>query len=419
MKTFLTILALVLLTWVASAQSLTVDLAPQDTALNLDAINYSTSAALSPYTWPTGKIANVVLMKFALTAIPLGATVTTATLTATLTGADAFVDGTYAVTLHKLTKNPAIPLATGVTADGVTPWTPNTTCCGGAGFPLAQSDISPARATSAIDRVLGPKTWDATAIVQEWLDTPSTNFGLLLNADPTKAGDAFRTFASSEAATVASRPLLRVVYQTGPPSAPQSDLLPTSQLVWDEGAATLLDAQGYSYAVYVDGVKNVLPITTCVQAVTAGQFTCQGTVPASAVLVGTHVLEATATSGGSETPRSNPVTVVQLPLVLIVTTTNLALTGTPTTATFTATVSSASGMIPTGTVVFKDNGVITRTTTVNAAGNATWGPVTTLRLGTHNITAEYAGSATMAAGVSAVLATTVVIQAPSGLRVLR
>src|SRR5439155_2790583 len=113
-------------TWtvITSTGTVTLDLTPQDTLLNLDTLNYSTAVDLSPYTWPSGQVANVVLMKFALTSIPAGATIQSAILNASLTGADTFTsDPTYAVTLHKvINHNPDLTTATGYTYDGVNGW---------------------------------------------------------------------------------------------------------------------------------------------------------------------------------------------------------------------------------------------------------------------------------------------------------
>jgi len=93
-------------------------------------------------------------------------------------------------------------------------WTGNTCCANGA--PLAQSDIGPAVDTKAIDKTNGFKQWNVTSIVQQWFSIPSTNFGLLLNSDPTKLMDRYRYFSSSEGT---NHPYLTVVY-TPPPVAP-------------------------------------------------------------------------------------------------------------------------------------------------------------------------------------------------------
>src|SRR5207253_3439706 len=79
----------------------------------------------------------------------------------------------------------------------------------------------PPVATRDVDKTLGFKQWDVTSIVRGWFTDPSTNFGLLLNSDPSKLRDRYRTFSSSEDPIVNQRPTLTVVYnRAGPPPLP-------------------------------------------------------------------------------------------------------------------------------------------------------------------------------------------------------
>src|SRR5207302_641548 len=73
--------------------------------------------------------------------------------------------------------------------------------------------------TKSVDKTPGFKAWDVTSVVQGWLDAPSTNFGLLLNSDPSKLRDRYRTFSSSEDPVAGNHPSLTVVY-TPPESSP-------------------------------------------------------------------------------------------------------------------------------------------------------------------------------------------------------
>jgi hypothetical protein len=201
---------------VSAVQSGTVVVAPQDTYLNLDAINYSTDPLLRTYTWPNYKVANAAVLTFDLSAIPAGAVVTEAVLSLALVESDPLSASTYTVSAHKLVgRNPTVASATGYTADGVTSWTPNACCYNG--VPLAQADISPAYDQRAIDKTPGFKTWTITAMVQEWLANPAANFGLLLNADASKRRDRYRFFASMEYPDAALRPQLRVTFSTSDP----------------------------------------------------------------------------------------------------------------------------------------------------------------------------------------------------------
>ena len=57
-------------------------------------------------------------------------------------------------------------------------------------------------------------------MVKEWLADPTSNFGLLLNADSSKTKDAFRYFASMENPNAGLRPVLEVTYAGGDTTAP-------------------------------------------------------------------------------------------------------------------------------------------------------------------------------------------------------
>src|SRR6185295_12470521 len=162
-----------------------------------DAANYSTHPLLMAYTWPDNQIANAILLKFDLSALPAGATVQQAVLTLSLAQSDTTADATYTMLAHKLVgKNPVVAAATGYTADGVTPWTPSACCYNG--VPLAQADLSAPYASLAVDKTPGAKTWTITTMVQEWLAGPASNFGLLLNSDASKLSDRYRFFASMD-----------------------------------------------------------------------------------------------------------------------------------------------------------------------------------------------------------------------------
>jgi len=190
-----------------------------DTYLNINDVNYATDALLNLYTWPNDTVANAIVMKFDLSGLPAGATLTSATLHLYLAESDGSPDPTYRVTVHQIVhNNPDVTTATGYTYDGVNGWTPNGCCRFGA--PLAQADIGPAVDTKDIDKTLGFKQWDVTAIVRAWLSNPAANFGLLVNSDPSKLRDRYRFFSSSEDPTASHRPYLTVVTDSGAPPPP-------------------------------------------------------------------------------------------------------------------------------------------------------------------------------------------------------
>jgi len=59
---------------------------------------------------------------------------------------------------------------------------------------------------------LGNKVWDVTAMVREWMSSPASNFGLLVNSDASKGADRYRFFASMEHPTAPLRPYLSITY---------------------------------------------------------------------------------------------------------------------------------------------------------------------------------------------------------------
>lgn len=87
-----------------------------------------------------------------------------------------------------------------------------------------------------------------------------------------------------------------------------------SRLIWDQTAATLAEAQGYTYRFYKDALSGVLIAgVVCGPAVAsspAGTFPCEAPWPAD-VPGATHTAVVTAmNAGGLESPPSNPYTYV-------------------------------------------------------------------------------------------------------------
>jgi len=192
----------------------TVALCPSDdTFLNLNTVSYADSQMLNTYTWPDFQIANAILMKFDLSDIHGQSSIENAALALYLVQSDPTSDPLYSISVHKIiNKNPVLPMATGRTYDGTNSWTTNSCCY--QGFPLAQSDISAAYAHADVDKIAGFKVWPITQMVQEWLNAPETNYGLLLNSDPSRFEDRYRFFASLEHTNRAYRPVLFITYKT-------------------------------------------------------------------------------------------------------------------------------------------------------------------------------------------------------------
>lgn len=188
----------------------------EDTFINIDSQNYAADpTSLNTYTWPANSIANAILMKFDLSAIPQNATVISAKLR--LYMFEASSEPTYNISVHKIVNvTPVIAAATGYTYDGTNPWTPYEGLY--ENIPLGQSDIAAPEDTNAVDTTPGYKEWTVTTIVSEWVADPSSNRAFMLNSDPGAPADAYRYFRPSEYADAAQRPRLVISYIIG--SAP-------------------------------------------------------------------------------------------------------------------------------------------------------------------------------------------------------
>jgi len=201
--------------------AMTITLTPsEDTYLNRNEVKF-TLPLLKTYTFPDNMIANAILMKFDLSTIPQGSSIQNATLNLYLVQSDTKIDSNCTISVHKvINKDPDLTKATGYTYDGENSWTANN-CCR-EGIPLAQADIAAAEDNEVVDKTNEYKTWAVTQMVQDWVNTSITNFGVLVNADPSKPADHYRYFASMEDTNTNIRPYLNITYSTaeGTPNAP-------------------------------------------------------------------------------------------------------------------------------------------------------------------------------------------------------
>lgn len=199
----------------------------QDTFINLNTDVNVSSDALNTYTWPVDQVANAIIMKIDLAAIPAGAQIQSAELRLYMNGfSETGGDDLYDVSVHKIINhNPQLGGCTGYTYDGSHEWTANDSCYNN--IPMAQSDIAAAEDSKSINKTYGYKSWDITNMVRDWVQNPASNYGLLLNSDSTAGSSSNRIFASSEASDPNQRPELVITYATGgsvpdttPPAAP-------------------------------------------------------------------------------------------------------------------------------------------------------------------------------------------------------
>ena len=371
-------------TWaITPSTGTTVTLSPTDTTLNLNSTNYVNDPQLFTYTWPSNRIANAIVMKFDLSQIPANATIQSAVLQLSLTATDSSTtDPTYNISLHQIVnRNPDLARATGYTADGTVAWTPNACCYNN--VPLAQGDISPARATTAVNRSLGPKTWDALTIVQAWRASPASNYGLLLNSDPTKPADRYRFFASNNHGNASLRPVLRITYTvgtTGDVTAPSVAITAPANNATVAGAAVAVTANATDN-VGVAGVQFRLNGTN----LAAEDTTAPYSVAWNTTLVsnGSYVLTAVArdAAGNSRTSSAITVTVNNPPAnrapTLVQPPNQTSAEGSPVTLALSASdpdgqvlTYSAAGLPP-GLTINAATGVISGTPTFTSAGTYT------------------------------------------------
>ncbi|MHC4395701.1 MAG: DNRLRE domain-containing protein [Planctomycetota bacterium] len=200
--------------------------------------NKSTHITLNTYTWPADTVANTTIIKWDLTDIPTYATVTQATLY--LYQTDSGGDSSYDVGVHKIINvNPVIATCTWNTYDGTNSWTGGTD--GGQGDTANVEDTPDVNATNS-----QYKTWSVTNMVADWVSTPSSNYGMLVNSDDVAAVDSHRFFASSDANDSATRPKLIVTYSGSAPSQASNpspantatDVNTTTDLSWTEGSGS-------------------------------------------------------------------------------------------------------------------------------------------------------------------------------------
>jgi hypothetical protein len=303
-------------------------LSPADTTLQLNATNYSKTTTLSTYTWPDRTIANAILMKFSIPTLPAGAVIQSATLQMSLVQSDPSPETTYTIAAHKvLNRNVNVAAATGYTFNGTSNWTASSCCY--SSVPLAQSDISTAYDVRAVDKTSGVKSWNLTNMVQEWVANPSSNFGVVLNSDPSKPKDRYRYFASMEHSNTSLRPTLRIQYAatggggTTTPTEPTNP--PTTPLPTPDTTLPTVSVTSPSNGATVSGSSSQLNATASDNVAVAGvQFRLDGanlgnedtsapfstTWNTTSVSNGTHTLSAVARDvAGNQRTASITVTV--------------------------------------------------------------------------------------------------------------
>jgi len=296
----------------------TVNVPPSaDTFLNINKDVDGSLDTLNTYTYPANQIANAILMQFDLSSfIPAGATISDAQLYLYLVATDTdAANPTYVVTTHKLINfNPNLALATGYLYDGSNPWTDHAQddkCCLD-DIPLAQSDITAAYSSNAVSQAFAFTNWNLTTMVQEWMNSPASNYGVLLNSDPTKPADRYRFFASLENCDASIRPYLQVTYSGSPPLITPPTVSITSPA---SGATFTATANITINASASDSDGTISKVEFFQDCILVGSATASPySLTVNNLPAGSYRLTAKATdNSGATTTSSNVVVTVNLP----------------------------------------------------------------------------------------------------------
>jgi len=181
-----------------------------DTWINLNPDRLADDTDLLLYTWPTAQVANAIIIKWDLSAIPVGATITDAVVQLHQWEA---AGARYSTSAHRIIN--CDPDIAGNQVDGFQcsarqAWTPNSCCT--RDVPMGQADIAAPDDVQVVDTAEGLKSWNVTDMVQMWVAAPSTNLGMMINSDASAPADDRRSYRASEHTVSNERPRLVVTY---------------------------------------------------------------------------------------------------------------------------------------------------------------------------------------------------------------
>ena len=195
------------------------------------------------------------LLKFDLTSLPVGCTITSSKLRLVRNGGTTAAQniGAYSLTndWNEGTLNDQNNTSS---SDGVTWYTTsfsNQWLVPGGDFSTTNGSVT--NVSSATGGVSGTSTyeWNITAITQSWFNNSQTNKGIILK-DVSETSADNKTFASSENLTLANRPVLRVTYTPlGGGSDVTVDVQPTKDAYIYESTTSKVFGNGGSYNVLV------------------------------------------------------------------------------------------------------------------------------------------------------------------------
>jgi hypothetical protein len=184
-----------------------------ETTTNInDSINEG-AEQISTWSWSTiipHQVANTIILKANLSTIPANAYVTEARVYFYQTESIGAIE--YKNSIHKITGvNPIIAQVSGYNAQQDIPWAEVPEGTSHNNVPMGLGNIAEAEDTLLLDTSNGYKSWDITAMTQDWINNPDTNFGFLIQGEATTV-ETGRIFAASENQDSNIRPFIVLRY---------------------------------------------------------------------------------------------------------------------------------------------------------------------------------------------------------------
>ena len=161
--------------------------------------NYGSAATMATYPW-SGVGTQRSLVKFDLSSIPNGSTISSATLVLMETGTAGF---TRTIGAHRVTKNWTNGGVTWNKFDGTTDWT------------AAGGDFNAATSTCSVDyagAIFTTDSWDVTTDVNNIVNSAGNNYGWLLKDGTEDGSQQWWSFGTIDNVTAGNRPKLTGVY---------------------------------------------------------------------------------------------------------------------------------------------------------------------------------------------------------------
>ena len=242
---------------------------------------------------------------------------------------------------------------------------------------ITSSGVTPTGALTLLDGTNAIATQNAAASGSFTFSTSSLAVGTH-NLSVAYAGDANNAAATSNVLTL-------IVQQ-----APTTTSLASSANPQVLGQPVMFTASVSSVSPNATGSINFEDNGTVISSVTLGA-SGNAAFTTSTLTAGTHTITAVYSGDTNHAPSTSTVIselIVQAAGATLTSSLNPSVSGNN--VVFTMTLAAVGSVVPTGTVTFSDGANTLGTSTVNAAGLATF-QISTLTVGTHTITATYSG----------------------------